>query len=178
MSGRKYKSGAEKRKLQLDREKERKKCAKIGTFFKSKHKNEDEIAENLSTSDKGGIVSEENLFEGSSKSQHQEKKTNDENVQSLDYQQPSDQTENDIGVQRQNGNTETERNLENINFEFEKYVDVGLWPELLNNDFINDILSHEMSDFQNKDPKNIYSASIKKYKEQNRAFSNSHFTKK
>ncbi|GBP02796.1 hypothetical protein EVAR_91759_1, partial [Eumeta japonica] len=54
MSGRKYKSGAEKRKLQLDREKEKNKCAKIGTFFKSKHKNEDEIAENSSTSDKGG----------------------------------------------------------------------------------------------------------------------------
>ncbi|GBP27663.1 Toll-like receptor 4 [Eumeta japonica] len=134
MSGRKYKSGAEKRKLQLDREKEKNKCAKIGTFFKSKHKNEDEIAENSSTSDKGGIESEENLFEGSSKSQHQETKTNDENLQSLDYQQvqqPSDQTENDIGVPRQSGNTETERNLQNINFEFEKYVDVALWPELL-----------------------------------------------
>ncbi|GBP61745.1 hypothetical protein EVAR_31073_1 [Eumeta japonica] len=95
----------------------------------------DEIAENSSTSDKGGIESEENLFEGSSKSQHQETKTNDENLQSLDYQQvqqPSDQTENDIGVPRQSGNTETERNLQNINFEFEKYVDVALWPELLN----------------------------------------------
>lgn len=178
MSGRKYKSGAEKRKLQLDREKERKKCAKIQTFFQSKNKNEDEIAENSSTSDKGGIVSEENLLEGSSKSQHQEEKTNDENLQSLDYQQLSDQTENDIGVERQKLNTETEINLEKINFEIEKYADVGSWPEMLNNDFINDILSHEMTDFQNKDPKNIYSASIKKYKEQNRAFSNSHFTKK
>ncbi|GBP51873.1 hypothetical protein EVAR_88578_1 [Eumeta japonica] len=51
----------------------------------------------------GRIESEENLFEGSSKSQHQETKTNDENLQSLDYQQvqqPSDQTENDIGVPR------------------------------------------------------------------------------
>ncbi|GBO99893.1 hypothetical protein EVAR_99853_1 [Eumeta japonica] len=42
---------------------------------------------------------------------------------SLDYQQPSDQTENDIGVQREDVKTEMERNLENINFEFEKYVD-------------------------------------------------------
>ncbi|GBP51049.1 hypothetical protein EVAR_87626_1 [Eumeta japonica] len=63
MSGRKYKSGAEKRKLQLDREKE-KINVQNWDFFKSKHKNEDEIAENSSTSDKGGIESEENLFEG------------------------------------------------------------------------------------------------------------------
>ncbi|GBP88966.1 hypothetical protein EVAR_87738_1 [Eumeta japonica] len=42
---------------------------------------------------------------------------------SLDYQQPSDQTGNDISVQQEDGNTKTERNLENINFELEKYVD-------------------------------------------------------
>ncbi|XP_071043381.1 zinc finger MYM-type protein 5-like [Parasteatoda tepidariorum] len=177
MSGRKYKSGAEKRKLQLDREK-KKKCAKIQTFFKLEHENENEIATNLLTSEEEGILSEENLFEGSRKSEHQENNTGDENVQSLDYQQPSDPTENYIGVQQEDGNNEAERNLENIKFEFEKYATVGLWPELLNNDFINDIISHEMTDFQNKDPKNIYSASIKKYKEQNRAFSNGYFIKK
>lgn len=33
MSGRKYKSRAEKRKIQLNREKERCKCAKLSNFF-------------------------------------------------------------------------------------------------------------------------------------------------
>ncbi|KAG5877771.1 hypothetical protein JTB14_025304 [Gonioctena quinquepunctata] len=115
------------------------------------------IATNPLNSEKEGILSEENLTEGSRKSQNQEKNiidenvqdfenqkknTSDENVQDFDYQQPSDPSENDIGVQQKDGNTEAERNLEN--FEFEKYVDVGLWPVLLNNDFINAvcILSH------------------------------------
>lgn len=174
MSARKYKSGAEKRKLQSDREKERNKCAKIETFFKLEHKNDNEIATNPLTTEKEGILSEENLTEESKKSQDQEKNTSDENVQELDYQQPS---VDDIGVQQVDGNTEAE-SLEDIKFEFEKYVDVGLWPVLLNNDFINNILSHELTDFQNKDPENKYSASIKKYKKQNRSFSNSHFIKK
>ncbi|XP_045456064.1 zinc finger MYM-type protein 1-like [Melitaea cinxia] len=112
--------------------------------------------------------------------ENQKKNTNDENVQYLDFQQPSGSSENEIGVQQKGGNTDTEveRNLENIKFEFEKYVDVGLWPDLLNNDFINFVLSHEMTDFQNKDPKNKYTASMKKYKEQNRSFSNRYFTRK
>lgn len=115
------------------------------------------------------------------KSQNQEKNTSDENMQDLDFQQPSDSSENDIDVQQKEDNTvtEVERNIENIKFEFEKYVDMGLWPDLLNNDFINFVLLHEMIDFQNKDPKNIiYLASIKKYKEQNRSFSNRYFTRK
>ncbi|CAH0719240.1 unnamed protein product, partial [Brenthis ino] len=190
MSARKYKSGAEKRKLQFSREQERNKCAKIETFFKSEHINANEIAINPLKNVKEGILCEENLTDGSKKSQNEEKNTsdenmqdfenqkkntNDENVQYLDFQQPSGSSENEIGVQQKGGNTDTEveRNLENIKFEFEKYVDVGLWPDLLNNDFINFVLSHEMTDFQNKDPKNIYSASMKKYKEQNRSFSNS-----
>ncbi|CAH0730253.1 unnamed protein product, partial [Brenthis ino] len=195
MSARKYKSGAEKRKLQFSREQERNKCAKIETFFKSEHINANEIAINPLKNVKEGILCEENLTDGSKKSQNEEKNTsdenmqdfenqkkntNDENVQYLDFQQPSGSSENEIGVQQKGGNTDTEveRNLENIKFEFEKYVDVGLWPDLLNNDFINFVLSHEMTDFQNKDPKNIYSASMKKYKEQNRSFSNRYFTRK
>lgn len=35
-----------------------------------------------------------------------------------------------------------------------------------------------MSYFQNKDPNNLYSVSVRKYKEQNRSFSNKHFIKK
>lgn len=46
------------------------------------------------------------------------------------------------------------------------------------NDFINHCFSHETTYFQNKDPKNIYPASIRNYKEQNRSFSNKYFTKK
>ena len=176
MSTRKYKSGAEKRKLQSDREKERNKCAKIETFFKLEDKNENVIATYPLTSEKEETLSEENLTEG--KSQYQEKNTSDENVQDLAYQQPSDPSENDIVVQQEDSHNEAERNLTNIGFKFEKYVDVGLWPVLLNNEFIQDILSHEITDFQNKDPKNIYSASIKKYKEQNRSFSNRYFVKK
>ncbi|CAH0730505.1 unnamed protein product, partial [Brenthis ino] len=125
---------------------------------------------------RGKNTSDENMQDF----ENQKKNTNDENVQYLDFQQPSGSSENEIGVQQKGGNTDTEveRNLENIKFEFEKYVDVGLWPDLLNNDFINFVLSHEMTDFQNKDPKNIYSASMKKYKEQNRSFSNRYFTRK
>lgn len=153
MSARKYKSGSEKRKLQTGREKERNKCAKIETFFKSEI-NTNDIAINPLKNVKEGILCEENLTEGSKKSQNQEKNTsnenmqdfenqkkntNDENVQCLDFQQPSGSSENEISVQQKEGNTDTEleRNLENIKFEFEKYVDVGLWPDLLNNDFIN-----------------------------------------
>lgn len=47
----------------------------------------------------------------------------DENEQVLDYQQPSDPTENDISVQHEDGDIETERNLENITSEFENYID-------------------------------------------------------
>lgn len=50
--------------------------------------------------------------------------------------------------------------------EFEKNVDVDLWPISLNNYFINNILSHEMTEFQNKDTINIYSTSAKKHKKQ------------
>lgn len=58
-----------------------------------------------------------------------------------------------------------------MNFQL-KDVDVGLWSVLLNNDLVFTSLSLEMSDVQNKDSKNIYSASMKKYKEQNRSLSN------
>lgn len=40
MSGRKYKSGAEKRKIKINREKERSKCAKISNFVVLENKNE------------------------------------------------------------------------------------------------------------------------------------------
>lgn len=39
MSGRKYKSGAEKQKIKLNREKERSKCAKISNFVVLENKN-------------------------------------------------------------------------------------------------------------------------------------------
>lgn len=58
MSTRKYKSGAEKRKLQLSREKEKSKCAKLHTFFKIEHKNDDERSKNLLSSEKEHIYRE------------------------------------------------------------------------------------------------------------------------
>lgn len=73
MSARKNKSGAEKRKLQNGREKEINKCAKIETFFKSEHINANKIAINPLKNVKKGILCEENLTEGSKKSQNQKK---------------------------------------------------------------------------------------------------------
>lgn len=112
-----------------------------------------------------------NISTESKEPQHQEKNISDANEQVSDYQQPSDPTENDINTQHKDAYIETERNSENIKFEFGKYIDVSSWPVSLNIDFINHILSHEMTDFQNKDPENKYPASTKKYKDQNRSLS-------
>ncbi|GFX42977.1 histone-lysine N-methyltransferase SETMAR [Trichonephila clavipes] len=53
---------------------------------------------------------------------------NDENMQNFDYQQPS---EKDIVQPEDISNVPTENCLENVEFEFEKYVDVGSWSKFL-----------------------------------------------
>ncbi|GFX42116.1 zinc finger MYM-type protein 1 [Trichonephila clavipes] len=47
-------------------------------------------------------------------------------MQNLDYQQPS---EKDIVQSEDISNVPAEKCLENVGFEFDKYVDVGLWPK-------------------------------------------------
>ncbi|GFT18545.1 uncharacterized protein TNCV_176491 [Trichonephila clavipes] len=59
----------------------------------------------------------------------QQANTNDENMQDLDDQQPS---EKDIVQPEDISKAPTEKCLENVGFEFEKYVDVGSWPKSLN----------------------------------------------
>lgn len=77
MSARQYKSGTENRKLVLDQEKERNKCAKIETFFKPEHKS---INSYKLPSEQKETLFGENLPEGSEKLQYQEEKTRNENV--------------------------------------------------------------------------------------------------
>ncbi|GFW09001.1 zinc finger MYM-type protein 1 [Trichonephila clavipes] len=50
-------------------------------------------------------------------------------MQNLDYQQPS---EKDIVQPEDNSNVPTEKCLENVGIEFEKYVDVDSWSKSLN----------------------------------------------
>ncbi|GFY02291.1 hypothetical protein TNCV_3501731 [Trichonephila clavipes] len=87
-------------------------------------------------------------------------------MQDCDDQQPS---EKDIVQPEDISNAPTEKGLENVGYEFENYT--LTWPKSLSNNFI------EMSYFQNKDPNNIYSVSVREYKEQKRPFSNNHLIK-
>lgn len=123
MSGRKYKSGAEKRKLLINREKEKNKCAKISTFFTlEQSSNNITNADVANTSSQGNEV-ERNLAEETG--EIQQANLHDENMQDLDSQQPS---EKDV-VQPEdiNNASSTEKCLENVGFDFEKYADVGSW---------------------------------------------------
>ncbi|GFU48741.1 uncharacterized protein TNCV_4752361 [Trichonephila clavipes] len=57
----------------------------------------------------------------------QQANINDENMQDLDNQQPS---EKDIVQPGDISNAPSEKCLENVGFEFEKHVDIGSWPNL------------------------------------------------
>lgn len=81
MSTRKYKSGAEKRKLQLDREREENKCAKIHFLKNIEHKNDEEHLQIHLAGEKEGILSKENISAERRKPQLQEKNISDENEQ-------------------------------------------------------------------------------------------------
>ncbi|GFX01227.1 uncharacterized protein TNCV_4581931 [Trichonephila clavipes] len=139
MSGRKCESGAEKRKLLLNREKEKIKCVKISNFLIM-----EQSKKNITNVDTLASEREKNLAKENGETQ--QTNITDENMKDLDDQQHS---EKDV-VQREDiSNALTEKYLENVGFEFEKYVDVCSWPISLNNNFIDYILSHEMSNFQN-----------------------------
>lgn len=74
-------------------------------------------------------MAENNLAERSGVFQDQDKNTLDENLQDIDCLQVSDLSETDIVAQQESSNTDTKK-------------------DTANSDFINDILSHEMIDFQ------------------------------
>ncbi|GFX01595.1 hypothetical protein TNCV_3970951 [Trichonephila clavipes] len=83
MSSRKYKSVAEKRKLLLNREKEKIKCVKMLTFFTMEQSNK-----NITNADTLPSKRERNLSKGNGETQ--QANINDENMQDLDKQQPSE----------------------------------------------------------------------------------------
>ncbi|GFX27440.1 hypothetical protein TNCV_35371 [Trichonephila clavipes] len=83
MSGRKYKSVVEKRKLLLHREKEQIKCVKILTFITMEQSNK-----NITNADTLTSERERNLVKENGETQ--QANINDENMQELDNQQPSE----------------------------------------------------------------------------------------
>lgn len=98
MSSRKYKSGAEQRKLQLDKEKENINVKNFN-FFKitgKSNQSEQNVTKPLVTSDKN-VKDFENL-----------KKTSDETEQGFDYQESSSSTlsKNNFDVQQKDENTD------------------------------------------------------------------------
>ncbi|GFU57641.1 hypothetical protein TNCV_3637961 [Trichonephila clavipes] len=82
MSDKRYKSGAEKPKLLLNREKEKIKCVKILTFFTA-----EQSIKNITNADALTDVRGENLAKENGETQAI---INDENMQDLDDQQPSE----------------------------------------------------------------------------------------
>ncbi|GFV55847.1 hypothetical protein TNCV_597541 [Trichonephila clavipes] len=97
MSGRKYKSV--KRKLLLNREKEKIKCVKILTLITTEQSNKNITNTDTLTSERERNLSKEN-------GETQQANTNDKNMQDLDNQQPS---EKDIVQPEDVSNAPTEK---------------------------------------------------------------------
>ncbi|GFS53834.1 uncharacterized protein TNCV_731951 [Trichonephila clavipes] len=112
MSGRKYKSVAEKRKLLLNREKEKIKCVKNLTFFTIEQSNKNITNAETLTSERERNLAKEN-------EETQQASVNDENMQDYDDHQTS---EKDIVQPEDISNAPAEKYLENVGYEFENYT--------------------------------------------------------
>ncbi|GFY31839.1 uncharacterized protein TNCV_4201471 [Trichonephila clavipes] len=151
---------AGKRKLLLNREKEKLKCVKDLTFFTMEQSNKNITNADILTSERERNLAKEN-------GETQQANINDENMQDYDDQQPF---EKDIVQPKGISNAPTVKCLENVGYQFENFTLAGVRGLNLLSNFIDYILSHEMSYFQNKDPNNIYSVSVREYEEQKTSF--------
>ena len=167
MSGRKYVSGSQKRKLKEQKDTELSKFPKLTSFFQPKSVDVGELSNEV-------LVSEEvNVATGTGAELFEEEGENLNTApqgEGLEVQQDGNEDCMQEDIEK------LSEIRDNVNAGV-NYSDLGFWPTSITSELVDFCLSRSFMFFQNKNETDSYPESKQTYKDQNRYFCNRFFNK-